>query len=230
MVFNFQIWIATLYWLRDELIDRYFFHVLVVGHISVFGIGYVKIYEKPKTCKNFKKLFSSNDVHCAVSEQKQYWRRHIRRIFIKNIIVSAKETNRTFTAAVPRTVIYCSRFIMTASNDTRTVTVMSTQLRIERKKNDLDVAVALQLSMLHSIQIHSYGVTHVPALSMTLCSQWPSGFKTKAVARTDSNCNLIHNWNLASWTPIIPQKNCPFLIKMTPNKLNCRRETARCLL
>jgi len=34
--------------------------------------------------------------------------------------------------------------------------------------------------------------SHVPALSLTLCSQWPSGFKTKAVARTD------HNWNLAS--------------------------------
>ena len=59
---------------------------------------------------------------------------NIRRIFIKNIIVSAKETNKTFTAAVPQTVIYCSRFVMTASNDTRTVTVTSTQWRIERKK------------------------------------------------------------------------------------------------
>ena len=61
-----------------------------------------------------------------------------------------------------------------------------------------------QLCMLHTAQhTDTFLRSHGPALSLTLRYQWLSGFKTKAVARTDKNCNQIHNWNLASWTPII---------------------------
>ena len=86
----------------------------------------------------------------------------------------------------------------------RTLLFLPRRQKPSQPKKMIKCIWTLQLCMLHTAQhTDTFLRSHGPALSLTLRYQWLSGFKTKAVARTDSNCNLIHNWNLASWTPII---------------------------